>query len=165
MASINRQLKEKQVQYITDLLKSCQSFVILDYKGINVAQDTELRNAFRKAGVKYHVLKNRLVRIALQNLGYGDQFDFALNGTSSFAVSDSDAVAPAKIAAQKAETIKVLSIKCGMAEGKYLSADECKALAKLPSREILIAQLLGMLQAPIASFARVIDAIAQKKAE
>lgn len=165
MSSPNRKLKEKQVATITEQLKSAKSFVILDYKGITVAQDTDLRNAFRGAGVKYQVMKNNLVKIALRNLGYGNEFDADLNGTSSVALSVTDVVAPAKIAAQKAETIKVLSIKCGMADNRYLDANECNTLAKLPSKEILIAQLLGMLQAPIASFARAIDAIAQKKAE
>ena len=108
------------------------------------------------------VLSGLLFRISVT----GDQFDVALNGTSSFAISDSDAVAPAKIAAQKAETIKVSSIRCGMAVAANTSApDECKALAKLPSREILIAQLLEY----VASAHRVVcsrhDAIAQKKAE
>ncbi|MDD3946462.1 MAG: 50S ribosomal protein L10 [Clostridia bacterium] len=165
MSSVTRQQKEKQVAYITEQLKAATSFVILDYKGITVAQDTDLRNAFRNAGVKYHVLKNRLVKIALKNLGFGDEFDAALNGTSALAISHQEITAPAKISSQKANTIKVLSIKCGMADGRYLDVEECKALAKLPSKEILIAQLLGMLQAPIASFARAIDAIAQKKAE
>lgn len=165
MSSAIRQQKEKQVTYITEQLKSAKSFVILDYKGITVAQDTELRNAFRNAGVKYQVMKNRLVKIALKNLGYGDSFDAALNGTSSLAISSEDITAPAKISSQKSDTIKVLSIKCGMVDGRFLDAQECNTLSKLPSREILIAQLLGMLQAPIASFARAIDAIAQKKAE
>lgn len=165
MTSVFRQQKEKQVAYITEQLKSAKSFIIIDYKGITVAQDTELRTAFRKAGVKYHVMKNRLVKIALKNLGYGSEFDEALNGTSALAISTEDETAPAKIASQKADTIKVLSIKCGMADGSFLDAKQCGVLAQLPAREVLIAQLLGMLQAPIASFARAIDAIAQKKAE
>lgn len=165
MSSVFRQQKEKQVAYITEQLKSAKSFLIIDYKGITVAQDTELRNAFRAAGVKYHVMKNRLVKIALTNLGYGKDYDVALNGTTAVAIATAEEAAPAKVTYQKAETIKVISVKCGMAEGRYLSPEECKALSMLPSRNVLIAQLLGMLQAPIASFARAIDAIAQKKAE
>lgn len=165
MSSVFRQQKEKQVAYITEQLKSAKSFLIIDYKGITVAQDTELRNAFRAAGVKYHVMKNRLVKIALTNLGYGNDYDAALNGTTAVAIATAEETAPAKVTYQKAETIKVISVKCGMAEGRYLRPEECKALATLPSRNVLIAQLLGMLQAPIASFARAIDAIAQQKAE
>jgi len=165
MSSVYRQQKEKQVTYIMEQLKSATSFMIIDYKGITVAQDTELRNAFRAAGVKYHVVKNRLVKIALTNLGYGNDYDLALNGTTAVAIATGEESTSAKVAVKKSETIKVISIKCGMAEGRYLSADECKALAAMPSREVLIAQLLGMLQAPIAAFARAIDAIAQQKAE
>lgn len=164
MSSAIRAQKEKQVAEITRMLTEAKSFVLIDYKGLTVAQDTELRNEFRKAGVKYHVLKNRLVKIALNNMGY-TCFDEALNGTTAIAMGFEDIAAPAKIASAKAAAYKKTSIKCGMVDGTFLDMEGCKVLATLPSREVLIAQLLGMLQAPIASFARVIDAIAQQKAE
>jgi large subunit ribosomal protein L10 len=165
MSSVFRQQKEKQIAYITEQLKSAKSFVILDYKGITVAQDTELRNAFRAAGVKYHVMKNRLIKIALTNLGYGNDYDAALNGTTAVAFTSGEESAPAKITLEKTDSIKAITIKCGMVEGRYLNPEECKALAAMPSKGVLIAQLLGMLQAPIGAFVRTIDAIAKKKAE
>ena len=129
---------------------------------MNVAEDTDLRNSYRKNGVRYHVLKNTLLKIALNNLGYKD-FDKFLEGTTSLAVSIDDVVAPAKVSAQKIAEFKKMQIKCGMVDGKFLSEQECNELSKLPSKETLIAQLLSMLLAPISSFARTIDAIAKQQ--
>lgn len=162
MSQAIREQKEKQVAEIKAMLTEAKSFVLIDYKGLTVAQDTELRNAFRKAGVKYHVMKNRLVKIALNDMGY-TQFDEALNGPTAVAMGIEDIAAPAKITAEKATAFKKMAIKCGMVDGLYLDEAGCKVLATLPSREVLIAMLLGMLQAPIASFARAINAIAEKQ--
>lgn len=157
-----REQKEAKVAEITQMLSEAKSFVLIDYKGLTVAQDTELRVDLRKAGVRYHVFKNRLAKIALNNMGY-NQFDDALNGTTAFAMGIEDIAAPAKIPAEKAKDFKKITIKCGMVDGLFLDEAGCKQLATLPPKEVLIAQLLGMIQAPIASFARVIDAIAQTK--
>lgn len=162
MSQAIREQKEKQVAEIKAMLTEAKSFVLIDYKGLTVAQDTELRNAFRKASVKYHVMKNRLVKIALNDMGY-TQFDEALNGPTAVAMGIDDIAAPAKITAEKATAFKKMAIKCGMVDGLYLDEAGCKVLATLPSREVLIAMLLGMLQAPIASFARAINAIAEKQ--
>ncbi|MDR3186686.1 MAG: 50S ribosomal protein L10 [Christensenellaceae bacterium] len=159
-----REQKENHVFEIQSQLSSAKAFVLVDYKGLTVAQDTELRNTFRTNGVVYRVLKNRLLKIALNNLGY-TQFDESLNGTTALAFSTTDVIAPAKIISEKAFAFKKMKIKCGMLEGAFIGEEQCKELAQLPSREVLIAQLLAMLQAPIASFARAIDAIAKKKAE
>jgi large subunit ribosomal protein L10 len=158
-----REQKIQKVSEIKESLTKAKSFVLVDYKGITVAQDTELRNALRAAGVQYQVLKNRLLKIALNDLGYA-QFDAALNGLTAVAMGMKDLAAPAKILVEKSAAFKKIKIKCGMADGEFLTEDGCKSLATLPSKEILIAQLLGMLQAPIASLARAVDAIAKKQA-
>ena len=155
--------KKQQVEEIKKLVTESSSFVLIDYCGITVAQDTELRAEFRKNDVKYAVIKNRLLKIALNELGY-TQFDEALNGPTAVAFGGENLAAPAKIANEKAAAFKKMKIKCGMVDGIFLDEEGVKRLATLPSREGLIAQVLGMLQAPIAAFARVIDAIAKKQA-
>lgn len=156
--------KKRQVEEIKKSISEASSFVLIDYCGISVAQDTELRNEFRKNDVKYAVIKNRLLKIALNELGY-TQFDEALNGPTAVAFGGENLAAPAKIANDKAAAFKKMKIKCGMVDGIFLDETGVKRLATLPSREGLIAMLLGMLQAPVAAFARAIDAIAKKKAE
>ena len=156
--------KKRQVEEIKKMITEASSFVLIDYCGISVAQDTELRNEFRSNDVKYAVIKNRLLKIALNELGY-TQFDEALNGPTAVAFGGENLAAPAKIANDKAAAFKKMKIKCGMVDGIFLDEEGVKRLATLPSREGLIAMLLGMLQAPIAAFARAIDAIAKKKAE
>ena len=155
--------KKQQVEEIKKLVTESSSFVLIDYCGITVAQDTELRTEFRKNDVKYAVIKNRLLKIALNELGY-TQFDEALNGPTAVAFGGENLAAPAKIANEKAAAFKKMKIKCGMVDGIFLDEEGVKRLATLPSREGLIAQVLGILQAPIAAFARVIDAIAKKQA-
>ena len=156
--------KKRQVEEIKKMITEASSFVLIDYCGISVAQDTELRNEFRSNDVKYAVIKNRLLKIALNELGY-TQFDEALNGPTAVAFGGENLAAPAKIANDKAAAFKKMKIKCGMVDGIFLDEEGVKRLATLPSKEGLIAMLLGMLQAPIAAFARAIDAIAKKKAE
>ena len=156
--------KKRQVEEIKKMITEASSFVLIDYCGISVAQDTELRNEFRSNDVKYAVIKNRLLKIALNELGY-TQFDEALNGPTAVAFGGENLAAPAKIANDKAAAFKKMKIKCGMVDGIFLDEAGVKRLATLPSREGLIAMLLGMLQAPVAAFARAIDAIAKKKAE
>ncbi|MBO5305080.1 MAG: 50S ribosomal protein L10, partial [Clostridia bacterium] len=105
----------------------------------------------------------RLMKIALNELGY-TQFDDALNGPTAIALGSDDIAAPAKIAMDKAKAFKKMTIKCGFVDGKYLDEEGCKVLATLPSREGLISQILGLLQAPMAGLARAISAIAEKQA-
>lgn len=162
MSQTIKEQKEAQVAKIRAMLEKAKAFVIVDYMGLTVAEDTELRNAFRKNKVNYHVLKNTLLRIALNELGY-KQFDKYLEGPTSIAISLDDVIAPAKVSIDKVSTLKKMQVKCGMVEGKFMSEKECEALSKLPSKEMLIAQLLSMLLAPISSFARTIDAISQQK--
>lgn len=163
MSQTIREKKEAKVEEIKSIIKNAKSFILVDYIGINVAQDTELRNAYRDANVNYNVFKNTLLKIALNDLGY-TQFDEFLAGSTSVAVSVEDEIAPAKITADKIGKFKKMKIKCGMVEGEFFNADQVMALSKIPGKEVLLSQLLGMLLSPISSFARVIDAIAKEKA-
>ncbi|MGI6213140.1 MAG: 50S ribosomal protein L10 [Christensenellales bacterium] len=157
-----REQKEAKVADIKEKLSNAKSFLIIDYKGISVEQDTLMRKEYRENGCNYEVLKNSLVKIALNDLGY-TQFDSALKGPTAIAMANTeDIAAPARIAFAKSKEYKKMSIKCGLADGAFLNQDQCRELASLPGKQTLIAQLLGMLQAPIASFARVIDAIANR---
>lgn len=155
--------KIEKVAEIKDKLKKANSFVLVDYQGLTVAEDTALRNEFRKNGVSYHVYKNRLLKIALNELGYPN-YDKALNGPTAIAMGSNDIAAPAKVALTKARDFKKLAVKCGYVDGGFLDEEGCKVLATLPSREGLISQILGLLQAPVASFARVLNKIAEKQA-
>lgn len=158
-----RDAKAAKVAEIKEKLEKAGSFVLLDYKGLTVAEDTDLRNAFRKSGVTYHVYKNRLMKIALNELGY-TQFDEALNGPTAVAMGADDIAAPARVAFDKQKAFKKITVKCGLVDGSYLNEDGCKTLATMPNREGLISQVLGLLQAPVAGLARAVAAIAEKQA-
>lgn len=161
--SVFRDAKVEKVAEIKEKLQAASSFVLVDYKGLTVAEDTALRSEFRKSGVSYHVYKNRLLKIALNELGYS-QFDEALNGPTAIALGSTDISAPAKIAMEKGKAFKKLPVKCGFVDGKYLDEKGVNVLATLPSREGLISQILGLLQSPVAGLARAIAAIAEKQA-
>ncbi len=157
----NKIAKREIVDQIKDKIQRASSFVILDYKGLTVAEDTQLRNEFRKAEVEYRVLKNTLVKIALNELGYTD-FDADLNGPTAVAFSYGDAIAPSKIAAQSIKKLNKMSIKCGMLDGKYVDEATVQALSKVPNKETLLAMLLSVLQAPIRGLAVALNEIAKK---
>ncbi len=158
-------LSEKQaiVAGLTDTLKSASSGVLVDYKGITVAEDTALRHELRDAGVEYSVVKNTLVRRALDDAGLSE-LDEVLNGTTSLAVSKDDPIAPMRIVNKYAKQMgDRFNIKAGFMDGKVLPLEDIAALAELPSKDGLVAQLLGMMLAPITSFAIVLKAIAEKE--
>lgn len=148
--------KQKVVEEITNKIRNCSSLVIVDYKGLTVAEDTELRANLRNAGVEYRVLKNRLVKIAMNNLGY-TQFDADLNGTTAVAFGSNDPVAPAKILLEGSKKYGKIKVKSGMVEGQPIDSAGVVALAELPPKEIMVAKVLGMLQAPITGFVRVLN--------
>lgn len=157
--SIKRELKGAVVSDIRDRFSRASSVVLVDYRGINVEQVTELRHRFRTAGVEYVVLKNTLVKRALAELSITG-LDDILEGPSAFAFGYSDPVAPAKvlqdfIAATKLEHLKV---KGGLLGDVVLDVNGVKALANLPSREVLIAKMMGSLNAPITNFVGVLSA-------
>ncbi len=149
--------KQQIVASLKDKLSGAAAGVIVDYKGITVAQDTKLRKDLREAGVEYMVVKNTLLGIAAKDAGL-DGIIPSLSGTTALAVSG-DHVAAAKILSKYADDSRgKFSVKCGFVDGGVIDADGVKALAKLPSREVLIAQVLGGFNAPISGFANVLNA-------
>lgn len=156
-------LSEKQaiVNELTDRLNGAAAGVLVDYSGISVADDTQLRKKMREANVNYSVVKNTLLRFATKNVGY-DALDEVLNGTTSLATSTDDPVAPARILNEYAEKLPKFTIKGGFMDGKVISVDEVIALAKIPPLPTLRAQVLGTMLAPITSLAVVLKAIAEK---
>ena len=159
-------IKQGVVSEIVEKMERSQSVVIIDYKGITVEQATNLRNKFREAGIDYKVYKNTLVRRAAAELGKFDKFDDEnLVGANAIAFSYEDAVAPTKIIADFAKTAPKVEFKMGYVEGEYYDAAGLEALSKIPSREELVAKLLGSLKAPVSNFVYLIDALAKKGAE
>ena len=161
--SKNQIAKREVIDSIKEKISNCKSFVIIDYKGLSVHDDTAMRNDFRSGKVEYKILKNTLVRIALNELGYKD-FDQDLNGPTAIAFAFDDALAPAKIAAASIKNFKKMQIKCGMFDNKYVDKETAIALSKVPNKETLLAMLLSVLQAPIRNFAATVKAVAEKQA-
>ena len=158
-------LSEKQavVAGLIETLKSSASGVLVNYEGITVAEDTNLRNELRKAGVEYAVVKNTMVRRALDDTGLSE-LDEVLHGTTSLAVSKEDPIAPMRVIHKFAKGLEGdrFVIKAGFMDGKVLPLADIAALAELPSKEVLLGQVLGMMLSPITSLAIVIKAIAEK---
>lgn len=159
-------LSEKQaiVAELVEKLKNATSGVLVDYKGITVAEDTALRAELRKNDVEYAVVKNTLVRFALDEVNL-KELDDVLHGTTSLAISTGDPIAPMRVVNQFAKKLgdDRFNIKAGFMEGKVISLNEIKALAELPGKETLQAQVLGTMLAPITSLAIVIKAICEQK--
>ena len=158
-------IREEKVQVINEIatkLRESQTTVVADYRGLTVAQVTELRKQLREAGVEYKVYKNSLARLATaqENLS---ELDAHLLGPNAIAFSKDDVIAPAKIIADFAKKNDKLEIKGGVIEGKVVGAEEIKALASLPSREGLLSMLLSVLQAPVRNFALAVKAVSEQK--
>ena len=157
--------KKAVVEQLTETLKSASSGVLVDYKGITVAEDTALRQELRENGVEYSVVKNTLVRFAINNVGM-EELDEVLNGTTSLAVSKDDPFAPMRIISRFDKQMgDRCNIKAGFMDGKVIPLADVAALAELPSKDALLGQVLGMMLAPITSLAIVIKAIAEKNGE
>ena len=156
--------KKAIVAELTEKLKGAASGVLVDYKGITVAEDTALRTECRNNELDYAVVKNTLLRFAVNNCGL-EEMDSALNGTTSLALSNGDPIAPMRVINKFAKQFngEKLTIKAGFMDGKVLSMDEITALAELPSKEVLQAQVLGTMLAPITSLAIVLKAIAEQQ--
>ena len=155
------ELKQPIVQEIAGNVEGAQSVVVVDYRGLTVAQDTELRKALREAGVCYKVYKNTLMNLAFK----GTEFESlapVLEGPSAIAISKEDATAPARIIAEFAKKAPALEIKAGVVEGDFYDAKGMEAISSIPSREVLISRLLGSMQSPIANLARVLNQIAEQ---
>ncbi len=155
------ELKQPIVDEISGYLNDAQGVVLVDYRGLTVEQDTQLRKQLREAGVVYKVYKNTLVKRAIVGTEFEPMADM-LEGPTAIAISAKDATAPARILANFAKTADKLELKCGVVEGTYYDAKGIQTIASIPSREELLSKLLGSMQSPITNFARVIKQIAEK---
>ena len=156
--------KKQIVADLTEQLKNSVAGVVVDYKGVNVADDTKLRKELREAGVEYTVVKNTLLGRAIEGTSLADMSS-VLEGTTAIATSKDDYVAAARILNKYAEKSNSFSIKSGYLDDEVISLEKITSLAKLPSREVLLATVLNAFNAPIASFARAVQAIVDKNGE
>ncbi|MBE6914625.1 MAG: 50S ribosomal protein L10 [Ruminococcaceae bacterium] len=157
-------LSEKQaiVAALSERIKTASSGVFVDYKGINVAQDTELRSELRKNDIEYSVIKNTLARFAINDCGLAE-LDPILNGTTSLATSTGDPIAPFRIVNDFSKKLgDVFTIKAAFMDGKVLSQNEIAEISALPSKDALYSQVFGTLLAPITSLAVVLNQIVEK---
>ena len=157
------EIKQPIVEEISAGIKDAQSVVLVDYRGLTVEEDTELRKQLRAAGVVYKVYKNTMMNFAFKGTDFEGLAPY-LNGPSAMAYSTEDATAPARVIAEFAKKAKALEIKAGVVEGTVYDAKGMEAIASIPSRDVLISRLLGSMQSPMANFARVINQIAEKNA-
>lgn len=158
------ELKQPIVAAIAEDIKDAQSVVLVDYRGLTVAQDTELRKQFREAGVIYKVCKNTMMKRAFEGTEFAG-LDEYLEGPSAMAVCKEDATAPARILCEFKKKADKLELKAGVVEGTVYDVNELSEIAKIPSRDVLLGRLFGSMQSPIANFARVIKQIAEKDGE
>jgi large subunit ribosomal protein L10 len=153
----NLEAKKQAVQEIQSRLQEANLVVFTDYRGLNVGEMNELRGKLKAAGAEYKVVKNTLTRFALQNIGLEEMVPYT-EGPNAVLFSTNEPVEPAKILFDFARTHKNLEVKVGILEGNVIGVDQIKGLSTLPSREVLIAQVLGGLQAPLYGFAYVLKA-------
>ena len=160
----NKILEEKKqvVESLAAKLKSAQAGVLVKYEGIKVSEDTELRVALRKAGVEYTVMKNTLTGRACDEAGYGEMKQY-LTGMTAIALSQTDPLAPAKIMKEFADKIECFEIKAGFVDGGVLDAAGVEALAATPTKEVLVAKMMGSLMSSLYSFAYVLQAKIDKE--
>jgi len=155
--------KQEKVATLTELLKGAASGVLVDYKGITVEQDTKLRKELREAGVIYTVEKNSVLRFAMKNVGL-DELTSVLEGTTAIAISNDDQTAPARILGKYAEGSKEkFKLKAGFIGEEIYDAQSVMALSKIPSKEVLLSQLVGALQGPMQKLAAIVKAVADSK--
>ena len=158
------ELKQPIVQEISDAINGAASVVVVDYRGLTVAQDTELRKQLRAAGITYKVYKNTLVSRAVEGTEF-ESLREVLEGPSAFAISTEDATAPARVLAEFAKKAPKLEIKAGVVEGAYYDANGMKEISSIPSRDVLLGRLFGSMQSPITNLARVLNQIAENGGE
>lgn len=156
---MNQAIIEKKkivIQEILEKIEKSQSIVLVDYRGLNVEEVSELRNKYREAGVEYKVYKNNMMKFAFKEAGL-ENFNEFLKGPNAVAFSMEDAVSAAKVSNEFAKANDKLEIKAGIVDGDIIDVDGVKALASIPSREVLIAKVLGGLNAPITGFVNVLQ--------
>lgn len=155
------ELKKPIVEEISANIKDAQSVVLVDYRGLTVEQDTNLRRQLREAGITYKVYKNTMMNFAFKGTDFESLAPY-LEGPSAIAISTTDATAPARVLCKFAKEADKLEIKGGVVEGIAYDAKGIAEVAKIPSREELLSKLLGSIQSPIANFARVMNQLAEK---
>ena len=158
------QAKQDQVDLLSEKMKNAASFIVVNYRGLNVAEATDLRKQLRDSDVEMHVVKNTIIRRAAEAAGVEGLEDVFV-GPTAIAFSEEEVVAPAKIMVEFAEEAPALEVKGGYMEGEVVSIETIEAVAKLPSREGLLSMLLSVLQAPIRNTALAFKAVAEKKEE
>ena len=156
------EIKNPIVEEIAASIKEAQSVVLVDYRGLTVEQDTELRKQLREAGITYKVYKNTMMNFAFKGTEYEALAPY-LEGPNAIAISTEDATAPARILSKFAKEAPALELKAGVVEGNFYDTAGIKALANVPSREELLSKLLGSMQSPISNLARVLNQIAESK--
>ena len=161
--SKNLEIKKGVVADIKQKFEKAQTAVLVDYRGLNVAEVTDLRNQLRKAGVEYAVLKNTMINLAIQDMGL-DDMKAHLEGPTAVAFGYEDAIAPAKIISEFVKKSKKMTIKCGVCDGAYLDEAGVQALANTPSREVLIAKIMGSMMSSVSKFVYALEAIRKKQA-
>jgi large subunit ribosomal protein L10 len=157
------EMKKAVVAEIKEKLVAAKSVVLIDYRGLTVAEVTELRNQCRKAGVEYAVLKNTMVNLAAKEAGI-EGLEAFLKGPTAVAFGMEDAVAPAKVLTEFIKKTKKTEVKCGLLDGQILDAAGVEALAAIPSREVLIAKIMGSMMSAVSKFVYVVEAIRKKAA-
>ena len=164
MANVqNIERKAEQVALVAEKVKKAQSVVVFDYRGISVAEDTELRSEMRKNGVEYVVIKNHIMARACEASGVHEHVEEILKGPSAFAFGYEDVAAPARILKAFIKKAKKCELKGGIVEKELINAAQVEAIADMPSREVLIARMLGSMMTPISKFAIVLNEIAKKQ--
>ena len=158
------ELKQPIVEEIAELLNGAATAVVVDYRGLTVAEDTDLRKQLREANVVYKVYKNTMIRRAVEGTEF-EGLTANLEGPTAIAVCKDDATAAARVLFGFAKNAEALEIKGGIVEGTYYDAAGMKQISSIPSREVLLSKFLGSIQSPIANFARVIKQIAEKNEE
>ena len=164
MASANEAIKAQKaaiVAEISEQIKGADSIVVVDYRGLTVAEDTKLRKALREEGVVYKVYKNTFITSAIKGTDFEGIAPY-LEGPTAIAIGKEDATAPARVIAKFAKDAKALEIKGGVVEGNVYDVKGIEKIATIPSRDQLISKLLGSLQSPITNFARVMNQLAEK---
>ena len=161
--SKNLEIKKGVVADIKEKFEKAQSAVLVDYRGLSVAEVTDLRNQLRKAGVEYAVLKNTMINLAIKDMNL-DDMKAHLEGPTAVAFGYEDAVAPAKILSEFAKKNKNVTIKCGVVDGGFIDESGVQALASTPSREVLIAKIMGSMMSSVSKFVYALEAIRKKQA-
>mgnify|MGYP002520371153 FL=1 len=156
--------KQQIVADLAELMKNSASGVLVNYQGITVEDDTKMRKALREAGVKYMVMKNSLTGRACDEVGLGDMKQY-LTGMTAIAIGTTDPVAPAKVLKEYAEKVESFQILAGYLDGAVVDAETVNKLADIPSKEVLLAKLLGSIKSPLYNFAYAIQAIIDKDGE